>query len=1007
MVIAASLALPGWCGLGASAQAQGLSQLLGGSGGGGGGDVTGEIFRQLQQRLTGQSTVPALQPNIQMQNPLTYPPQSPGNPLQRGQQNAGPMSPLERLMSERAGQPIRQFGYEVFGRGAPVVVRQTGALQDNYILGEGDEIVLTLRGQQNESFRTRVDRDGRIVLPTLPPIAASGRTFGAFRTELEDVARRAVPGTEALVSVGAVRQISVRVIGEVNTPGLFSVSGLSTVMDALSLAGGITNSGSLRNVQIVRGSGTVILDLYALLTGPANGADITLAEGDRIVVPLQTSAVAVVGQVKRPAIYELPPGQGAAPIADLLALAGGPEVRGLYRYAILRTREDGKREMEQVGAKSNAVVHDGDILLVSAAADVSLARVALMGSTNVNGYFPLNAAHSLHRLLASLDMFTPTIGKPLPYLLIDAVIRVDPLTQQRTIIPFSPVDVIAGKTDLTLQSNDVVYIMNVAEMRYIARRAAPMQRIQSRREVNDHPGNGAQTPTALTETALESATAGKTRSSPLSNQALTADQSAAALAALQNGQSLPQGALSPGTAGMASRQALAAGSGALGLPPGQSFTAPAASPEATDDDEARDFGPPKSEQERLYPGILVPMEPDRPDDSPNLANGSDQAGAELTSQEQAAQSPATSNGRRTVRIFVGLDDDTRRLLVSTLSNYTITVVGEVNSPGDFLVMPKTSLDKVVEAAGGLTPKVDLHSFEITSADTDNASGLSLTNRKSYSLPPSQFFQVALKPSDRVRFNPVFSDRDTGDVAVYGEVKFPGGYEILRGEHLSSLLTRVGGFTDAAYPAGAIFLRRSVAREQRGAMQREADELERQVVSLVGTVTNHTQVSEAEIGYVTQMIARLRQGDNQAAGRVAVEIDPAEVAAHPELDLVLEPGDQLFIPRRPSSVVVAGEVMSPGGIQYRADRSVSSYIALAGGYTEIADDDHTFVVQPDGSAVQVDSGSWLSEPPKLAPGSVIVVPRKLRHFTWDTALEDIFQVTSQIAITAASLAVVSR
>jgi len=238
------------------------------------------------------------------------------------------------------------------------------------------------------------------------------------------------------------------------------------------------------------------------------------------------------------------------------------------------------------------------------------------------------------------------------------------------------------------------------------------------------------------------------------------------------------------------------------------------------------------------------------------------------------------------------------------------------------------------------------------------------------------------------------------------VKFPGGYEILRGEHLSSVLKRAGGFTGAAYPAGAIFLRHSVAEEEQGVMRREADGLERQVIGLVGTVTNKAQVSQAEIGYVTEMIAKMRQGGDQN-GRVSVQIEPEQITAHPELDIVMEPGDQLFIPRRPSSVVVAGEVMAPGGLQFRQGRSVRDYLKLAGGITEIADEDHIFVIQPDGAAVQVDDGSWLSEPPKLAPGSVIVVPRQLRHFTWDTVLEDVVQVTSQIAITAASLAVVAR
>ncbi len=981
--------------------AQGLSQLLGG--GGGSGDLTGDIFRVLQQRLTGQQSVPSLAPEVSVQNPMTYP-QSNG---QRSVVSTASLSPIERLMSARAGVPVRQFGYDVFGRGAPVVVRQSGSLRDDYVLGEGDEIVLTLHGQQNSSFRTKIDRDGRAVLPSLPPIAAAGRYFGEFRSDLEAAARQAMTGTEAIVSVGTVRQISVRVAGEVNSPGLISVSGLATALDALSLAGGIKNTGSLRDVELVRGNKTIRLDLYSLLSAQASGADLGLAEGDRIVVPLQTSAIAVVGQVKRQAIYELPPGQNAISMFDALRLAGGNEVRGAYRYSILRTREDGKREMIQVASGAPANLQDGDILFVASASDVSLAKVELMGGTAVNGTYPLNTVRSLHGLLNSTDMFTPVIGKPLPYMLADAVIRLDPATLQRSVIPFSALDVLEGKSDLALQSNDQVYITNVAEMRYIAHRAADALRTPAR-QVNDHPGAVA-VKASSPEAAIASAVAG-------TGSNTQAVENAAAAAVPIADPRLAQLASLPGGAAAAAQ--LLGGGGGAGAPAGGGASAllsqlnvppyvaaaalgglgglgqtQAAQP------EAQDQGPPKTDAERLYPGIRAPSDALAVDDPDNHIEGDDPTARPLNGQMRVPR-------REPQRLFTGLDDDTRRLLVGTLGNYTVTVVGEVNSPGDFLAMPDTGLDRIVQAAGGLTPKVDLHAFEVTSAQIDNGSGLSRTVRKNYTLPPGEFPQIALRPFDRIRFNPVFSDRDAGDVAMVGEIKFPGGYEILRGEHLSSVLARAGGFTDSAYPAGVIFLRKSVAESERGVMQREADALEREVVGLVGTVTNKAQINQAEIGYVTQMIARLRSGGDPT-GRVAVTLDPKELAAHPELDLVMEPGDQVFVPRRPSSVVVAGEVMSPGGIQFRADRSVADYVALAGGATEIADDDHIFVIQPDGTAQQINGSSWLSDPPKLEPGSVVVVPRMLRHFTWDTVLEDVVQVGSQLAITAASLAIISR
>lgn len=983
--------------------------------------LASEVLRALQRNGGSQTTSPQLQPNVEIQNPQVYPNQNPEMPVgsgeQFGQQSSNRLTPsaLEHLMSQRAGQRIQLFGYEVFGHGGPVVVRQSGALQDNYVMGAGDEVIVTLRGQQGAIYRTRVDRDGRVVLPGIPPVAASGRTLGGFRSDVEAAVSHAFAGTQADVSIGAVRQISVRVVGEVNSPGSYSLTGLSTAMDALTLAGGIKKSGTLRDVQLVRDGRIVHLDLYALLTNHAGRPDITLTDGDRIVVPLLGKTVAVVGQVKRPAIFELPPGENQSGTLALLSLAGGPEVRGAYRFSILQTREDGRREMVQTRPEGNVPVHDGDVLFVASTADVSLAKVQLVGASGLAGYYPLGRSGSLHDLLKTAEMFAPVVGKPLPYLLIGAVIRLDPLTMQRTVVPFSPVDVVTGHGDLPLQSNDVVYIINAAEMRYIAERATATQEAASRRMINDHPDNtlpgqygtsGAMPPSSVAVSRMQTA--------PLTGLPGTT---------MPGSGQLPQSVLQPPDAGQGQQQPGASQGTTDQFLLGQQY---AMQQQST---TPQDTAAPQSEDAIANPGIIAPPERRRAENADNgdyserdinnnnmnaYANGNEESLPGYRAEDrqlQQRQNPfarANARSKPPLRIFIGLDDDTRRLLVSSLGNYCVTVIGEVNSPGTFLAMPQTTLDKVVQAAGGVTPRVDLNAVEITSAEVDNASGTSRTIRKAYNLDSGKFVDVSLRPLDRIRFNPVYSDRDSGEVSVFGEVRHPGGYEILRGEHLSTVLARAGGFTDAAYPAGAIFLRRSVAEQERGVLQREGDALEGQLVGLLGsTAVQQHQVTDSEIQYVNQMVERLRNAGRQG-GRVAVELDPKQVATHPELDLVMEPGDQLFIPRKPSSVVVAGEVMSPGGIQYRSDRSVSDYLALAGGETEIADDGHVFVIQPDGSAVQADTGWSLPfGTTKLAPGSVIVVPRTLRHFTWDTILENVIQVSSQLAITAASISVVFR
>jgi polysaccharide export outer membrane protein len=924
----------------ATAQAQTISPSGDASDG-----LSQEVLHALQQRGA-QSTQPQLQPSVQIEKPAAYPePPPPANDTA--------LSPLEKLMSSRTGQRIKQFGYDTFGQGSPVIVHQSGALQDNYVLGEGDEIVVTMHGQQNANYRTRVDRDGRVLLPGLSPLAASGRSFGDFRSDLEGAVRRAFVGTDVSVSVGAVREVSVRVLGEVHSPGVYSLTSLSTVLDALNLADGVKKTGSLRDIRIVRGNRSLHLDLYSLLTDRDAKTDIALAEGDRIVVPLLTRAVAAVGEVKRPAIYELAPGETGARALALLDLAGGPEVRGAYRFSVLKTREDGRREMVQINPQSEMLVHDGDALFVTPSIDVSLAKVELMGGTASQNYFSLDSAPTLHALLKSTDMLSPKPGQPLPYLLLSAIIRIDPETMQRSVIPFSALDAISGKTDVPLQSNDIVYILNVPEMRYIARRAAAAQILMNADEAaHGAPhDNGQPVSASILQTSSVSGLQTTLKSAVNTNSA---------------GQQMQQETADPDTKSTETKQI------------------------ATSNDDLPDLK-----------GIPAPPQTLTPADTtaqamPMKTNGS------ITARNPGARQAMEQTN---LRLFVDLDDDERQLLINTLSNYCVSISGEVNNPGAFLIMPQTGLDKIVQAAGGLTPNVDLNDFEVSSAEVDNRSGTSRTMRKAYSLARNQFVQVTLKPMDSVRFNKVFSD-SIGEAQVYGEVRYPGTYSIARGERLSSVLARAGGLTDTAYTYGAIFLRRSVAEQERGVLQREADSLESELVGLMGTASaTRPQLSDSEVQYVTHMAESLRGAEGQG-GRVAVQIDPQKIAEHPELDATLEPGDQLFIPRKPNSVVVAGEVMSPSGIQYAQDLSVSDYVARAGGTTQIADDDHIFIIEPDGSAVQAGHSFWGSSP-RLEPGSVIVVPRTLRPFTWDSFLQDAIQATSQLAITAASIAVITR
>src|SRR5690606_37022089 len=136
------------------------------------------------------------------------------------------------------------------------------------------------------------------------------------------------------------------------------------IVDAILLAGGIRPTGSLRNIQVLRGGRAATVDLYALALGQRTRAnDYSVAHGDQIFVPVIGATAAVAGAVKREGIFEFPAGTDALGARALLELAGGIIGRGPYSYVLLRIRADGREDMIELPGTAGQTIRDGDILL--------------------------------------------------------------------------------------------------------------------------------------------------------------------------------------------------------------------------------------------------------------------------------------------------------------------------------------------------------------------------------------------------------------------------------------------------------------------------------------------------------------------------------------------------------------------------------------------------------------------------------------------------------------------
>ena len=145
----------------------------------------------------------------------------------------------------------------------------------------------------------------------------------------------------------------------------------------------------------------------------------------------------------------------------------------------------------------------------------------------------------------------------------------------------------------------------------------------------------------------------------------------------------------------------------------------------------------------------------------------------------------------------------------------------------------------------------------------------------------------------------------------------------------------------------------------------------------------------------------------AIGRVVIEADPTALQVRPELDVVLEPGDVLYMPKRPSSVLVTGDVLNPGAQQYVPGTSVDAYLRQAGGLQRSADRGRIFVLYPNGVAQPVSTSVWTyGSSVQVPPGSAVVAPKDPAPFGL-AAVRDLTTLIGQAALTAASIAVIAR
>jgi protein involved in polysaccharide export with SLBB domain len=335
----------------------------------------------------------------------------------------------------------------------------------DYVLGPGDSINIDLWGGLAQQFTRVVDREGRVTLPEAGPIVVAGLTLENAQTLIQESLARQFRNAKVEVSVSRLRTVRVYVVGDVQRPGAYDLSSLSTPLNALYAAGGPTAIGSLRTVRHYRGKQLIReVDLYDFLVHGVRSDTERLEPGDTILVPPVGPQITVSGMVRRPAIYEL---RTETSLAEVLTMAGGAMVSAqVHDIKVERIQANDKRVTVSVnvpeGSSSEAawkavegfVVQDGDRVVIAPILPYSERSIYLEGHVVRPGKYPYTDNMTLNDVIRSYQDVLPEPAER------GEIIRLRPPDYRPETIDFDLPEVLIGNDPVHLQAFDTVRLFS-------------------------------------------------------------------------------------------------------------------------------------------------------------------------------------------------------------------------------------------------------------------------------------------------------------------------------------------------------------------------------------------------------------------------------------------------------------------------------------------------------------------------------------------------------------------
>lgn len=313
---------------------------------------------------------------------------------------------FQDFVSSSLGYHLNMFGQSLF-RNVPSTFAPVDRIPvtPDYLIGPGDELLVRAWGQIDVNYRAIVDRTGAIYLPKIGPISVAGVRYDQLNTYLKSEISRVFKNFELDVTLGRLRAVQVFVVGQVRRPGSYTVSSLSTLVNALFASGGPSKRGSMRRILLRReGKDVTSFDLYDLIAFGDKTKDVQLLSGDVILVPPVGRLVALSGSVNVPGIYEL---KEHETLGDVLGYAGGFTTTASGQKTFIdriddrQVRHTAELDLSSAGLKTE--LRDGDIIRVLHISPKFDNAITLRGNVAVPGRYPWREGMRVKDLIPSRD----------------------------------------------------------------------------------------------------------------------------------------------------------------------------------------------------------------------------------------------------------------------------------------------------------------------------------------------------------------------------------------------------------------------------------------------------------------------------------------------------------------------------------------------------------------------------------------------------------------------------